>query len=86
MAVPGLQAQGIPGPPSPQAQAQAGQQQEQHAQPAQEGQQIIHLNWFRIKPEFSGKPAENAEAHLLHTNDWMNAHNFVEGAKSKDVV
>ena len=23
----------------------------------------------------------DAEAHLLHTNDWMNAHNFIEGVK-----
>ena len=22
-------------------------------------------------PEFSGKPDEDAEAHLLHTNDWI---------------
>ena len=28
-----------------------------------------------------GKPEEDAEAHLLHTNDSMNAHHFVEGAK-----
>ena len=32
-------------------------------------------------PEFSGKPEEDAEAHLLRTNDWMETHNFPEAAK-----
>ena len=58
MTEPALQAQGIPAPPPPpppaQAQAQAGQQapqqQEKHAQPTQQGQQIIHLNWSHFKP------------------------------------
>ena len=27
------------------------------------------LNWSYFKPEFSGKPEEDAEAHLLRTND-----------------
>ena len=26
---------------------------------------------------------KQAEAHLLSTNDWMNAHNFVEGVKNQ---
>ena len=30
----------------------------------------------RKKPEFSGKPEEDAESHLLSTRDWMEAHNF----------
>ena len=34
-----------------------------------------------MKPEFSGKPDEDAEAHLLHSNDWMNAHCLVKGVK-----
>ena len=29
------------------------------------GQRHIHLNWSNFKPEFSGKPEEDAEAHLL---------------------
>ena len=29
------------------------------------------LNWSHFKPEYSGKPDEDAEAHLLRTNDWM---------------
>ena len=36
---------------------------------APQGQQLVHLNWFYFKPEFSGKPDEDAEAHLLHTNN-----------------
>ena len=32
-------------------------------------------------PEFSGKPEEDAEAHLLHSNDWMDAHHFDENIK-----
>ena len=43
------QAQGIPAPLHPPAQAQAGkqdlQQQEHHAPPAQQGQQLVRLNW-----------------------------------------
>ena len=34
------------------------------------------LNWSYFKPEFSGKAEEDAEAHLLRTNDWMETHNF----------
>ena len=45
------------------------------------GQRHIHLNWSNIKPEFSGKPEEDAEAHLLCSNDWMDAHCFDEDIK-----
>ena len=34
------------------------------------------LNWSYFKPEFAGKAEEDAEAHLLRTNDWMDTHNF----------
>ena len=34
-----------------------------------------------LNPEFSGKPEEDAEAHLLHSNDWMNVHHFDEDIK-----
>ena len=48
----------------------------------QPAQHVLHLNWSHFKPEFSGrKPEEDADAHLLCTNDWMNAHLFVEGVK-----
>ena len=42
------------------------------------GQRHIHLNWSNFKPEFSGKPEEDVEAHLLRSNDWINAHHFDE--------
>ena len=45
------------------------------------GQKHIHLNWSNFKTEFSGKPEEDAEAHLLHSNDWMDAHHFNEDIK-----
>ena len=41
--------------------------------------QIIYQNWIGKKPEFSGKPEEDAESHLLSTRDWMEAHNLPEG-------
>ena len=43
--------------------------------------QIIYQNWIGKKPEFSGKPEEDAESHLLSTRDWMEAHIFPEGEK-----
>ena len=80
--------QGVPAPPPPpppapvQAGQQAQQQQQEHpTPPAQQGQQIIHLNWSQFKLEFLGKPDEDAEAHLLCTNYWMTTHHFVEGAE-----
>ena len=62
-----------------QSQQQNQQQQQQNQDPAGQ-QQHLHINWSNFKPEFSGKP-EDAEAHLLHSNDWMNAHCFVNGVK-----
>ena len=43
--------------------------------------QIFYQNWIGKKPEFSGKPEEDAESHLRSTRDWMEAHNFPEGEK-----
>ena len=43
--------------------------------------QVIYQNSIGKKPEFSGKPEEDAESHLLNTRDWMEAHNFPEGEK-----
>ena len=34
------------------------------------------LNWSHFKPKYSGKPDEDAEAHLLRMNDWMDMHRF----------
>ena len=45
--------------------------------------QIIYQNWMGKKPEFSGKPEEDGESHLLSTRDWMEAHNFPEGEKAR---
>ena len=39
------------------------------------------LNWSNFKPEFTDKPDEDAEIHLLRTNDWMDNHAFPEGVK-----
>ena len=39
------------------------------------------LNFSHFRPEFSGKPKEDAEANLLRTEDWMTTHNFPEGQK-----
>ena len=39
------------------------------------------LNWSYFKPEYSGKPEEDAEEHLLRTNDWMETHNFPDDQK-----
>ena len=56
-------------------------QQQQNQDQAGKQQQVVHLNWSNFKPEFSGKPDEDAEAHLLFSNDWMNIHHFLEGVK-----
>ena len=56
-----------------------GQEQPQHQDAV--GQQHLHINWPNFKPEFSEKPEEDAEAHLLCSNDLMNAHHFEEEVK-----
>ena len=81
----------MPAPPPPPAQpdpaqqvqqpSQPTQQAEQPTQPTQQGQQVVHLNWSHFKSEFLGEPEKYAEAHLLRTKDWMNAHNSLEGIK-----
>ena len=48
-------------------------------QPGQQAQ--MHMNWSHIKPEYSSKPEEDVEAHLLRTNNWMNTHDFLDGIK-----
>ena len=70
---------------------QPQQQQQQPQQVAPQGpqqpptvpqnvQQTI-LNWAHFKPEFAGRPAEDAEAHLPDTNDWKNIHNIPDDLK-----
>ena len=39
------------------------------------------LNWFHFKPDFSGKPKEDGEAHLLRTMDCMTTQDFPENQK-----
>ena len=40
------------------------------------------LNWSHFMPTFSGEvEKEDARAHLLSTNDWMQTHGFAEGVK-----
>ena len=68
------------GPPGP-APLREEQQPPPILQP-QPGQQAqIHMNWSHFKPEYSSKPEEDVEAHLLRTNDWMTMHDFPEGVK-----
>ena len=56
------------------------------AQPVPDGPlvpapQVFYQNCIGKKPEFSGKPEEDAESHLLSTRDWMEAHNFPNKVK-----
>ena len=39
------------------------------------------VNWSYFKPLFLGKPEEDAEEHLLRTNDWMETHNLPNDQK-----
>ena len=41
------------------------------------------LNWSHFKPDFSGKPEEDAEVHLLRTTDWVSTHDFPEDQKER---
>ena len=69
-------------PPGPQVQQQQHHQQQQPIPPPLPTQQVnLHMNWSHFKPEYSGKPEEDAEAHLLRTNNWMNTHDFPDGVK-----
>ena len=74
---------GVPAPNPPPAPVPAQVQAPQAPQAPQtpQGQQLAHLNWSCFKQEFSGKPDEDAEAHLLCTIEWMNAHHFIDGVK-----
>ena len=49
-------------------------------QPIQPGA-MPQVNWSHFKPEFTGKPDGDADAHLLRTNDWVDTHAFPEGVK-----
>ena len=49
--------------------------------PAAPAPQVFYQNWIGKKPEFSGKPEEDTESHLLSTRDWMEANNFPDKVK-----
>ena len=61
----------VPAPNQQQQQQQNQQQQQQQNQQQQDQPQQQHLllNWSNFKPEFSGKSDEDAEVHLLSSND-----------------
>ena len=42
---------------------------------------LPQLKWLHFKSEFAGKPDEDAEAHLLRTNDWIDTYAFQEDVK-----
>ena len=42
---------------------------------------MLLLKWSHFKPKFSGKPDEDAETHLLRTNNWMDTHRFKDNDK-----
>ena len=67
--------------PVPHREDPAPQPTPQPLQPQPDQQVHMNMNWSHFKPEYSGKPEEDAEAHLLWTNDWMNTHNFPEDVK-----
>ena len=79
MTEPRPQPKGVPAPNPPPLPADPPELQA----PQQPAHQVVNLNWPHFKPEFSGKPGENAEAHLFLTNDWMTTHHFVEGVKGQ---
>ena len=76
MADVGLPVPAFPAPKAP----QVPQAQQAPQYPAQQVQHMPQLNWSHFKPKISGKP-EDAEAHLLRTNDWIDTHQFQEGVK-----
>ena len=71
---------GLPGP-APQREDPPLQPTPQPLQPQPCQQVPLCMNWSHFKPEYSGKPEEDVEAHLLRTNDWMNTHDFPEDVK-----
>ena len=47
----------------------AQQPPQQALQPQQAQQVHMHMNWSHFKPEYSDKPEEDVETHLLRTNN-----------------
>ena len=60
-------------------QRQGQNQQQNHQQSESRCSRTVTFTYklgLILSQKFSGKPEEDAEAHLLHSNDWMNAHHF----------
>ena len=86
-----IQGQAAQGPANNNAQvgqnvAMQPPQQWAQAQPVPAGPvvpdpQVYYQNWIGKKPEFSGKPEEDAGSHLLSTRHWIEAHNFPNEVK-----
>ena len=70
-----------PGPVGPVVPAQPAPIQPVPVGLAVPAPQVFYQNWIGKKPEFSGKPEEDAESHLLSTRDWMEGHNFPNEVK-----
>ena len=66
----------VPAPPGPVVPAQLAPVQPVPISPVAPAPQVIYQNWIGKKPEFSGKPEEDVESHLLSTRNWIEAHNF----------
>ena len=49
--------------------------------PHQPAPHVPLLNWSHFKLKYSRKPDDDAEAHLLRTNDWMDTHAFLDHVK-----
>ena len=59
----------VPPPPVPAPPAPAPDQPAPQAPAAPQAHVGQQLNWSHFRPEFTGKPEEDAEAHLPCTND-----------------
>ena len=75
------QAPAPPGPVGPVVPAQLAPAQPVPIGPIAPAPQVFYQNWIGKKSEFSGKPEEDAESHLLSTRYWMEAHNFPNEVK-----
>ena len=73
-----MQAIPAPIPPPSLADQPEPQAPQQSAQPAQ---QVVHLNWSYLSQNFQENLRRMQKPIYFCTNDWMNAHHFIEGVK-----
>ena len=45
---------------------------------------VPQSHWSHFKPQFAGRPDEDAEAILLRLNDWMDTYAFQDGVKVQE--